>query len=202
MMLSMRVSRRRKAVPRKRGFPGLRHRRVRMDRVAQARVGRARQHRGLHAGCHRPMGVDPAKESRIAAPISAAWVSSAKWPVSKKRTTASGMSRLNASAPCGRKNGSFLPHTARRIELRRIDGYYLYIERVWKPSRPISTPQSTRSLSTISSRWNRASWTWTSGVRWSPTPACQTSLVPRWSATSNSIRGKVGPTKDTTHAST
>ncbi len=36
-----------------------------------------------------------------------------QWPVSKKRTTASGMSRLNASAPGGRKNGSFLPHTAR-----------------------------------------------------------------------------------------
>ena len=50
----------------------------------------------------------------MAAAISAAWVSSAKWPVSKKRTTASGMSRLNASAPGGRKNGSFLPHTARK----------------------------------------------------------------------------------------
>ena len=50
----------------------------------------------------------------MAAAISAAWVSSAKWPVSKKRTTASGMSRLNASAPAGRKNGSFLPHTASR----------------------------------------------------------------------------------------
>ena len=53
------------------------------------------------------------RKSRIAAAISAACVSSAKWPVSKKRTTASGMSRLNASAPGGRKNGSFLPHTAR-----------------------------------------------------------------------------------------
>jgi len=40
-------------------------------------------------------------------------VSSAKWPVSKKRTSAFDMSRLNASAPAGRKNGSFLPHTAR-----------------------------------------------------------------------------------------
>jgi hypothetical protein len=33
-------------------------------------------------------------------------------PVSKKRTVAFGMSRLNASAPVGRKNGSFLPHAA------------------------------------------------------------------------------------------
>jgi hypothetical protein len=48
----------------------------------------------------------------MAAAISAACVSGAKWPVSKKRTTAPGMSRLNASAPAGRKNGSFLPHTA------------------------------------------------------------------------------------------
>src|ERR1700693_981197 len=53
------------------------------------------------------------KNSRMVDAISAAWVSSAKCPVSKKRTTAFGMSRLNASAPCGRKNGSFLPHTAR-----------------------------------------------------------------------------------------
>ena len=47
----------------------------------------------------------------MAAAISAACVSSAKCPVSKKRTTAPGMSRLNASAPGGRKNGSFLPHS-------------------------------------------------------------------------------------------
>jgi hypothetical protein len=53
------------------------------------------------------------RKSRMAAAISAACVSSAKCPVSKKRTSASGISRLNASAPCGRKNGSFLPHTAR-----------------------------------------------------------------------------------------
>ena len=52
--------------------------------------------------------------TEIAAAISVACVSSAKWPVSKKRTTASGMSRLNASAPAGRKNGSFLPHAARK----------------------------------------------------------------------------------------
>src|SRR5262245_50439850 len=32
---------------------------------------------------------------------------------STKRTTPRGISRLNASAPDGRKNGSFLPHTAR-----------------------------------------------------------------------------------------
>ncbi len=48
------------------------------------------------------------RNSRMAAAMSAAWVSSAKWPVSKKRTTACGMSRLNASAPAGRKNGSLL----------------------------------------------------------------------------------------------
>ena len=57
------------------------------------------------------------RKSRMAAAISAACVSSAKWPVSKKRTTASGMSRLNASAPGGRKNGSFLPHTAKKRRL-------------------------------------------------------------------------------------
>src|SRR5262249_49514848 len=54
-----------------------------------------------------------ARKSRIAAAISAACVSSAKCPVSRKRTTAAGMSRLKASAPAGRKNGSFLPHTAK-----------------------------------------------------------------------------------------
>src|ERR1700722_12309302 len=55
-----------------------------------------------------------ARNSRIALAISAACVSSAKCPVSKKRTTAFGISRLNASAPGGRKNGSFLPHAARK----------------------------------------------------------------------------------------
>src|ERR1700758_4137029 len=53
------------------------------------------------------------RNSRMAEAISLQWVSSAKWPVSKKRTCAFGMSRLNASAPAGRKNGSFLPHTAK-----------------------------------------------------------------------------------------
>src|ERR1700730_16436055 len=57
--------------------------------------------------------VQGARKPRIAAAISLACVSSAKWPVSRKRTTAPGISRLNASAPGGRKNGSFLPHTAR-----------------------------------------------------------------------------------------
>jgi len=57
--------------------------------------------------------IQGARKSRIAAAISGACVSSAKCPVSKKLTTASGISRLNASAPGGRKNGSFLPHTAR-----------------------------------------------------------------------------------------
>jgi hypothetical protein len=34
-------------------------------------------------------------------------VSNAKWPVSKKRTVAAGMSRLNVSAPGGKKNDHF-----------------------------------------------------------------------------------------------
>jgi hypothetical protein len=34
--------------------------------------------------------------------------------VSKKRIIALGISRLNASAPAGRKKGSFFPHTARK----------------------------------------------------------------------------------------
>src|SRR6516225_10030396 len=55
-----------------------------------------------------------AKKSRIAAAISFAWVSSAKWPVSKKWIMAPGISRLNASAPPGRKKGSFFPQTARK----------------------------------------------------------------------------------------
>jgi hypothetical protein len=58
-----------------------------------------------HGGAH-------CRNSRIAVAMSPAWVSRAKWPVSKKRTTACGMSRLKASAPAGRKNGSFFPHTA------------------------------------------------------------------------------------------
>ena len=53
------------------------------------------------------------RKPRMAAAIAALCVSNAKWPGSKKRTSAFGMSRLNASAPAGRKNGSFLPHTAR-----------------------------------------------------------------------------------------
>src|SRR6516225_5877606 len=62
-----------------------------------------------------------ARRSRIAAAISAACVSKAKCPVSKKRTTALGISRLNASAPAGRKNGSFLPQAARKrgLEARK-----------------------------------------------------------------------------------
>src|SRR5215470_7753934 len=76
------------------------------------------------AGLHRSHDLWPAegirvptverdRRLRIAAAISSQCVSRAKWPVSKKRTSASGMSRLNASAPGGRKNGSFLPHAAR-----------------------------------------------------------------------------------------
>ena len=61
----------------------------------------------------------------MAAAISGACVSSAKCPVSKKRTVAFGMSRLNASAPGGRKNGSFLPHTASK---RRLMGPEILLE--------------------------------------------------------------------------
>src|SRR5262245_28789604 len=53
------------------------------------------------------------RKLRIAAAISPQCVSRAKWPVSKKLTTAFGMSHLNALAPAGRKNGSFLPQAAR-----------------------------------------------------------------------------------------
>src|SRR5271166_5817073 len=59
------------------------------------------------------------RNSRIAVAISRAWVSSAKWPVSKKWISASGLSRVKALAPAGRKNGSVLPHTA-RIGGRRV----------------------------------------------------------------------------------
>src|SRR5215471_7505772 len=71
--------------------------------------------RRLHASpsSRRSVYIQGARKSRIVPVISRACVSNAKWPVSKKRTTALGMSRLNASAPDGRKNGSFLPHTAR-----------------------------------------------------------------------------------------
>src|SRR5262249_33051222 len=54
----------------------------------------------------------PARKSRMATAISSPCVSRAKGPVSKNVTVASVMSRLNASAPAGRKNGSPLPHTA------------------------------------------------------------------------------------------
>jgi GAF domain len=52
------------------------------------------------------------RKSMMVAPISRAWVSSAKWPVSNKWTSACGVSRRNASAPAGRKNGSCRPQTA------------------------------------------------------------------------------------------
>src|ERR1700733_2725638 len=69
---------------------------------------------GSRTGCL-PQG---ARKSRIDSAISSQCVSSAKWPVSKKRISAPGMSRLNASAPAGRKNGSFLPQTAKSGGLR------------------------------------------------------------------------------------
>src|SRR5215469_2649863 len=57
------------------------------------------------------------RKLRIAAAISSQCVSRATRPVSKNRTSASGMSRLNASAPAGRKSGSFLPHTCQKRRL-------------------------------------------------------------------------------------
>ena len=55
------------------------------------------------------------KKSTMASPISPAWVSKAKCPVSKKWISAPGMSRRYASAPGGRKNGHLLfPHTANK----------------------------------------------------------------------------------------
>src|SRR3546814_18265741 len=68
------------------------------------------------------------RKPRISAAISAAWVSSAKCPVSKKRTTAAGMSRLKASAPAGRKKGSFLPQTARKGDRKSVvSGKSVYV---------------------------------------------------------------------------
>ena len=72
--------------------------------------GKRRRRTGRRLIAHRP--AQP-RNRRIAAAISSAWVSRAKWPVSKNCTSASGRSRLNASAPGGRKNGSCCPHTAR-----------------------------------------------------------------------------------------
>jgi hypothetical protein len=69
--------------------------------------------RGRGAGRSLVLRDDHFRKSRMLSAISRACVSSAKWPVSKKRTSARGISRLNASAPGGRKNGSFLPHTAK-----------------------------------------------------------------------------------------
>ena len=61
------------------------------------------------AGGRTELRNQPPRKSRIAVAISAACVSSAKCPVSKKRTSALGISRLKASAPGGRKKGSNLP---------------------------------------------------------------------------------------------
>src|SRR5262249_22821491 len=56
----------------------------------------------------------PRRKSRMATAISSQCVSRAKCPVSKNATLAFLMSRLKASAPAGKKNGSLLPQTARR----------------------------------------------------------------------------------------
>src|ERR1700733_11584465 len=53
-----------------------------------------------------------ARNSFISAAISTTCVSVAKWPVSRKSIRALGMSLRNASAPAGKKNGSFLPQIA------------------------------------------------------------------------------------------
>lgn len=52
------------------------------------------------------------RKPAMASAMTAACVSRAKCPVSRNRTWASGMSRRNASAPAGRKNGSFRPQIA------------------------------------------------------------------------------------------
>ncbi len=54
-----------------------------------------------------------ARNSFMTAAISTTCVSNAKWPVSRNSTRAAGMSRRKASAPAGRKNGSFFPQIAR-----------------------------------------------------------------------------------------
>src|SRR5262249_52840611 len=68
---------------------------------------------GAHDCTPSTKGSQGTRKSRMAAAISAAWVSSAKWPGANKRTTAAGMSRLKASAPAGRKKGSLRPQVAR-----------------------------------------------------------------------------------------
>ncbi len=51
-----------------------------------------------------------AMKSRIRRAISSVFSSSAKWPASNRWISASGRSRLNASAPGAVKEGSFAPH--------------------------------------------------------------------------------------------
>src|SRR5262249_399708 len=86
-----------------------------------------RQNDILPAGTVRPRAVDqydcgvrgkrghcaaPARNRLIAAAISTACVSRAKWRVSRNSIRAFGISFRNASAPAGIKNGSFLPQIA------------------------------------------------------------------------------------------
>jgi len=71
------------------------------------------------------LGIDRSRKLRIVTATSAASVSSAKCPVSRNRTSASGMSSRYASAPARRKNGSFLPKSRAEVadecgNLRRI----------------------------------------------------------------------------------
>ena len=54
-----------------------------------------------------------ARNWRILFPISLEWVSSAKWPASRRRMTAFGRSFWNALAPAGMKETSFFPQMAR-----------------------------------------------------------------------------------------
>ncbi len=79
-------------------------------------------------GSHPPVDqLECARKSWISAAISSAWVSNAKWPVSKNRTIALGMSRLNASAPGGRKKGSFFPHTPTDVGGPRTSEFGRYV---------------------------------------------------------------------------
>ena len=64
--------------------------------------------------------------------ISGPCVSMAKWPVSRKCSSVFGLSRLNASAPGGRKKGSFLPQIASvggqdgPPDVRLLGGYFVF----------------------------------------------------------------------------
>jgi hypothetical protein len=66
------------------------------------------------------------RKRKICSAIGWACSSRAKCPVSTKWISASGTSRLNASAPAGMKKGSFLPHTASTggLTLRKVSCHF------------------------------------------------------------------------------